>query len=107
MADDDKDKETQVLVTEKTYEVDKKDFLNIQDVKSSWYNTTAGFMDTLRLIPRLFMICYGYIFWMSTQWFMNLPDPTNAQAAFISTIVGAGAAWFGLYVGSSGHKKGK
>jgi len=49
------------------------------------------------------MICYGYVFWMSTQWFMALPDPTNAQAAFISTIVGAGAAWFGLYVGS-GHK---
>ena len=44
---------------------------------------------------------------MSTQWFMNLPDPTNAQAAFISTIVGAGAAWFGLYVGSSSGKKGK
>jgi hypothetical protein len=37
---------------------------------------------------------------------MTQPDPTNAQAAFISTIVGAGAAWFGLYVGS-GHKKGK
>jgi len=108
MADDDKDKENQVvLVTEKTYEVDKKDFLLIQDVKKSWYNTTAGFMDTLRLIPRLLMICYGYIFWMSTQWFMNLPDPTNAQAAFISTIVGAGAAWFGLYVGSSSGKKGK
>ena len=32
----------QVLVTEKTYEVDKKDFLHIQDVKPSWYNTTAG-----------------------------------------------------------------
>ena len=107
MPDNDNDKETQVLVTEKTYEVDKKDFLHIQDVKKSWYNTTAGFMDTLRLIPRLLMICYGYIFWMSTQWFMNLPDPTNAQAAFISTIVGAGAAWFGLYVGSSSGKKGK
>ena len=107
MAEEDKDKENQVvLVTEKTYAVDKKDFLLIQDVKKSWYNTTAGFMDTLRLIPRLLMICYGYIFWMSTQWFMALPDPTNAQAAFISTIVGAGAAWFGLYVGS-GHKKGK
>ena len=49
------------------------------------------------------MISYGYVFWMSTQWFMNLSNPTNAQAAFISTIVGAGAAWFGLYVGS-GHK---
>ena len=34
----------QVLVTEKTYEVDKKDFLHIQDVQKSWYNTTAGFM---------------------------------------------------------------
>ena len=69
---------TQVLLTEKTYEVDKKDFLHIQDVKKSWYNTTAGFMDT----------------------------PTNAQPAFIATIVGAGAAWFGLYVGN-GHKPSK
>ena len=99
------DKDTQVLVTEKTYEVDKSDFLVIQgfDQSKTWYNKTAGFMDTLRLIPRLLMVAYGGIFWISTQWFMNLPDPTNAQAAFISTIVGAGAAWFGLYVGS-GHK---
>ena len=99
------DKDTQVLVTEKTYEVDKSDFLVIQgfDQSKTWYNKTAGFMDTLRLIPRLLMICYGGIFWISTQWFMNLPEPSNAQAAFISTIVGAGAAWFGLYVGS-GHK---
>ena len=99
------DKEKQVLVTEKTYEVDKSDFMAIQewDQSKTWYNTTAGFMDTLRLIPRLLMVCYGGIFWISTQWFMNLPDPSNAQAAFISTIVGAGAAWFGLYVGS-GHK---
>ena len=97
--------EKQVLVTEKTYEVDKADFLVIQgfDQSKTWYNKTAGFMDTLRLIPRLLMIAYGYVFWMSTQWFMGLSDPTNAQAAFISTIVGAGAAWFGLYVGS-GHK---
>ena len=105
MADD---KEVQVLITEKTYEVDKSDFLNLQgfDESKTWYNKTSGVMDSLRLIPRLLMICYGFIFWTSTQWFMNLPVPTNAQAAFISTIVGAGAAWFGLYVGS-GHKKGK
>ena len=97
--------ETQILVTEKTYEVDKNDFMMVQewDQSKTWYNTTAGFMDTLRLIPRLLMICYGGIFWISTQWFMGLSDPSNAQAAFISTIVGAGAAWFGLYVGS-GHK---
>jgi len=34
------------------------------------------------------------------MWFMTLPDPTNAQSAFVSVIVGAGAAWFGLYVGN-------
>jgi len=102
MADD---KEVQVLITEKTYEVDKSDFLTIQgwDQSKTRYNKTAGLLDTLRFIPRLLMISYGYVFWMSTQWFMDLPNPTNAQAAFISTIVGAGAAWFGLYVGS-GHK---
>ena len=29
---------------------------------------------------------------------MKLPDPNNAQAGFVSEVVGAGAAWFGLYV---------
>jgi hypothetical protein len=33
---------------------------------------------------------------------MALPEPTNPQSAFISVIVGAGAAWFGLYVSSGG-----
>ena len=33
---------------------------------------------------------------------MNLPEPNNAQAVgCISIVVGAGAAWFGLYTGSS------
>ena len=29
---------------------------------------------------------------------MAMPDPNNAQAGFVSVIVGAGAAWFGIYV---------
>ena len=29
---------------------------------------------------------------------MSLPDPNNAQAGFVSVVVGAGAAWRGLYV---------
>jgi len=32
---------------------------------------------------------------------MNLADPNNAQAGLVSVVVGAGAAWFGLYTGSS------
>jgi len=37
---------------------------------------------------------------------MELPDPTNAQAGFVSVIVGAGAAWFGLYVNSGPKMQG-
>ena len=33
---------------------------------------------------------------------MTIPEPSNSQAMFISTIVGAGAAFFGLYVGKPG-----
>ena len=36
---------------------------------------------------------------------MALPDTTNAQSAFVSVIVGAGAAWFGLYVGGTRQSK--
>ena len=31
---------------------------------------------------------------------MNLDNPTLEQSGLISIVVGAGAAWFGLYVGS-------
>ena len=68
----------------------------------TWYNRTAGVLDKFRAIPRLIMLAYIYVFYSATIWFMALPDPTNAQAAFISTIVGAGAAFFGLYVGKPG-----
>lgn len=40
------------------------------------------------------------VFWNVTNWFMALPDPNNAQAGALSVVVGAGAAWFGLYVNS-------
>ena len=32
---------------------------------------------------------------------MELPDPSMEQSGLISVIVGAGAAWFGLYAGTS------
>jgi hypothetical protein len=40
---------------------------------------------------------------------MGLEDPTMQQSGLISVVVGAGAAWFGLYTNSSkkpgGEKK--
>ena len=62
-------------------------------------------MDNWRLIPRLLIFLYGIVFYQTMQWFMGLPDPNNAQAGFVSVIVGAGAAWFGLYVNSGSGKR--
>ena len=67
-------------------------------------NKIAGLLDKFRVIPRLVMLAYIYAFYKSVTWFMQLPDPTNSQAMYISTIVGAGAAFFGLYVGKPGAK---
>ena len=58
-------------------------------------------VDKWRIIPRLLITLYGVAFYRTTEWFMQLPDPTNAQSAYVSIVVGAGAAWFGLYVGGS------
>ena len=38
------------------------------------------------------------VFYQTCNWFMNLSEPNTAQAGFVSVVVGAGAAWFGLYV---------
>ena len=72
-------------------------------IKNTWYFIKCEIpelMSNWRLIPRLLMALYTYAFYSVTTWFMAMPDPTTAQAGFVSVIVGAGAAWFGLYVGS-------
>jgi len=72
--------------------------------KKSWYNDAEGF-DKWRVFPRLLISLYRLMFYKSAMWFMTLPDPTSAQSAFVSVIVGAGAAWFGLYVGGTKQPK--
>ena len=51
-----------------------------------------------RIVPRLLILSYMIVFYQTSNWFMNLTDPNNAQAGFVSVVVGAGAAWFGIYV---------
>ena len=58
----------------------------------------AQAVDSWRIFPRLFLSVYIFLLYYSTMWFMALPEPNNAQAGFVSVVVGAGAAWFGLYV---------
>lgn len=61
-------------------------------------------INDLRIVPRTMILMYGYIFYEVTQWFMNLVAPNSQQAAFVSVIVGASAAFFGLYVNSGNRK---
>ena len=55
-------------------------------------------LDSWRIMPRALILSYMVVFYQTCSWFMNLADPNNAQAGFVSVVVGAGAAWFGLYV---------
>jgi hypothetical protein len=59
---------------------------------------TPELLNRWRIWPRLIITLYGLAFYRTTEWFMALPDPTNAQSAFVSVIVGAGAGFFGIYV---------
>lgn len=59
---------------------------------------TPQWVDQWRIWPRMIITLYGIAFYETTTWFMSLPDPTNAQAGFVSVVVGAGAGFFGIYV---------
>ena len=64
----------------------------------------AQAIDSWRIIPRCFLGVYMYLLYFTTFWFMDLPDPSFEQSGLISIVVGAGAAWFGLYTNSSKPK---
>ena len=64
----------------------------------------AQAIDSWRIIPRCFLGVYMYLLYFTTFWVMDLPDPTFEQSGLISIVVGAGAAWFGLYTNSSKPK---
>ena len=62
------------------------------------------FLSNWRTVPRLMMVAYAYAFIEVITWFMALEAPNNAQAGLVSVVVGAGAAWFGLYVNGKKSK---
>jgi len=65
----------------------------------------AHAVDQWRIFPRIFITTYIYLLYKVVTRYMALPSPTMEQSGLVSIVVGAGAAWFGLYTGSS--KKGK
>ena len=61
----------------------------------------AHAVDQWRIFPRIFITTYIYLLYKVVTWYMALPSPTMEQSGLVSIVVGAGAAWFGLYTGSS------
>ena len=64
----------------------------------------SNMIDAWRIFPRLFLSVYVFLLYYSTMWFMGLENPSLEQSGLISIIVGAGAAWFGLYAGTDKNK---
>ena len=65
----------------------------------------ARAVDAWRIFPRLFLTVYIILLYRCVIWYMNLADPTMEQSGLISIVVGAGAAWFGLYTGTDKSRK--
>jgi hypothetical protein len=65
----------------------------------------ARAIDAWRIFPRIFISTYIFLLYKVVIWYMNIPNPTMEQSGLVSIVVGAGAAWFGLYTGS--RAKGK
>ena len=78
-----------------------KDIEESKNPWSKWVHLARTF-DAWRVWPRAFLIIYMILLYKTVDWFMYLENPTMAQSSLISVIVGAGAAWFGLYTTSRG-----
>ena len=65
----------------------------------------AKAVDSWRIFPRIFLTVYIILLYKCTIWFMALETPSFEQSGLISIVVGAGAAWFGLYAGTTNSSK--
>lgn len=60
----------------------------------------ARAIDSWRIFPRIFLTVYIVLLYQVVNWFMGIETPNMEQSGLVSIVVGAGAAWFGLYLGS-------
>jgi len=65
----------------------------------------AKTVDAWRIFPRIFVSVYIVLLYKVVIWFMELSEPNLEQAGLVSIVVGAMAAVFGIYAGTSGQSK--
>ena len=95
-------------IEKKTVQIELEVDTNIVDSSKNKYQgfiDLAKALDAWRIFPRLFLTVYIVLLYKCVIWYMNLQSPTMEQSGLISIVVGAGAAWFGLYTGSKSKGK--
>jgi hypothetical protein len=100
--------ETKVAEPKQKISVDLEVDTSIKDLGINPYAKLihmARAVDAWRIFPRLFLTVYIVLLYKCVIWYMELSSPTMEQSGLISIVVGAGAAWFGLYTGTSKSKK--
>ena len=65
----------------------------------------AKTVDAWRIFPRIFVSVYIVLLYDVVTWFMTIEEPNLEQAGLVSVVVGAMAAVFGIYAGTSGQSK--
>ena len=66
---------------------------------------TPQTLDKWRILPRLMMLVMTGVYIRCIEWALSQPDLTTQQAGLVSVVVGAMAAVFGIYAGTSGQSK--
>ena len=98
------DKEVKVAEPKQKIQVDLEVDTSIKDLGVNPYAKIihlARAIDAWRIFPRVFITTYIFLLYKVVIWYMNIADPTLEQSGLVSIVVGAGAAWFGLYTGTS------
>nr|VFK34892.1 MAG: hypothetical protein BECKMB1821I_GA0114274_10898 [Candidatus Kentron sp. MB]VFK77024.1 MAG: hypothetical protein BECKMB1821H_GA0114242_10918 [Candidatus Kentron sp. MB] len=97
------EKETDQTTTHNTTTTNTSNSGNTDFVKNKYQNWIhlARAVDSWRIFPRIFITTYIILLYQVVNWFMELAKPSMEQSGLVSIVVGAGAAWFGLYLGSS------
>ena len=52
-----------------------------------------------KILPRFMMLASTVMSWRCAEWFMDLSDPTGAQSAFVSVVMGVMTGVFGIWMG--------
>ena len=97
-------KEVKIAEPKQKIQVDLEVDTSIKDLGVNPYSKIihmARAIDAWRIFPRVFITTYIFLLYKVVIWYMALGNPSMEQSGLVSIVVGAGAAWFGLYTGTS------